>query len=113
MVLKYFLTSLVLTIGIIHTAIANESSLVLNTSLLCTTSKGLEQVLDKHGEEAALTAMGIRDIDGNFVAVSTVLFINPKTKSWTLVEKIKEDLYCVAALGESISPYISEEKNRY
>lgn len=107
------LASLALTVGMINSSIASEKT--ISTELICTSPMGLEQVLEKHKEEPFLTAISVRNLDGKLVAMSTVMFINSKTKSWTLVEKINENLYCVSAMGEHIAPYIeeSDQKNKY
>jgi len=107
--LNRILASLALTVGLFHTSIASENnSIKLKTEILCGNLETVGLVLKEHGEEPALTAAGVRDVNGKYIAVATVLFINPKTKSWTLVEQIDENLYCVPALGQNIGPYINK-----
>ena len=105
--LKYVLASLALTVGLSHPSIASESNaLMLKIEIPCGTLEAIGDVLKQHGETPALTAAGIRDLGGRAVTVPSVLFINPKTKSWTLVEQIGENIYCVPALGQEMTPYI-------
>lgn len=37
-----------------------------------------------------------------------VIFVNPKTKSFTIVEKISEERYCILALGGNFEPMPAE-----
>ena len=36
--------------------------------------------------------------------LSMVVFVNPKTKSFTIAEKSSEDLYCILTLGREFEP---------
>lgn len=37
-------------------------------------------------------------------ALSLVLFLNPDKKTFTIVEKVKDDTYCILAVGGSFEP---------
>lgn len=108
--LKKILASLALTVGIIHPSIASEKSLMVSFEAPCVDVVSLEKVLDKHGEDPALTMISTREIGSRYQAVPTVFFINPKTKSWTLVEKVADNLYCVIAVGQEVAPYFEKDK---
>jgi len=105
--LKYIVTSLALTVGLSHPSIASERTKSLE--VVCVDIKTLDKVLTEFGEEAMLTMLSQRDSPRGPVGNPMVLFMNPKTKSWTLVEKNKEE-YCVLGAGENISPYYPEKK---
>lgn len=40
-----------------------------------------------------------------------VLYVNPMTKSWTLVEKTENNFYCILSAGESFE-YVPEESRK-
>lgn len=104
--LKRILASLALTVGFYHPSIASERLLTFATEFPCGSLENLAEVLDKHEEEPALTASSTREIGGKFEVVPMVIFINMKTKSWTIVEQYGRDVYCVTGLGEKITPYV-------
>ena len=71
----------------------------------CVNTQSLYQIITEHEEKPMLTAISVRMIRDSEVPLATVLYVNPDTKSWTLVEKIRDDLYCVVGMGDNIKPY--------
>jgi len=107
--LNKILTSLALTVGLtIQPSIASEAKKV-PVDLICVNLETLDELLTEFGEEAALTMMVNRESKTGISSNPMVFFMNPKTKSWTLVEKISEKYYCVVALGENVKPYFEEK----
>lgn len=107
--LTRILTSLALTVGLIHPSIASES-IKLPTELICGSEKGFEAVLEKYGEIPFATMTSSREIPGiGFSINPMVIFVNPQTKTYTIVEQLADNVYCVVALGEAIAPYIEEK----
>jgi hypothetical protein len=86
--------------------IAMADTKIVRLPTYCVTIETLSGVLEKHSEQAAMTMVSSREIEGQIITSSTVLFVNFKTKTWTLVEQITEDDYCVIAVGDNITPYI-------
>jgi hypothetical protein len=80
-------------------------SQIVNFPIPCTNISTLAEVIDKHGEEAAMTMTSSREIEGKIITSPTVLFVNFKTKTWTLAEQITKDRYCIIAVGDNINPY--------
>lgn len=78
---------------------------VINLPIYCISIETLSEVLEKHGEEAAMTMSSSRDIQDQIITSSTVLFVNFKTKTWTMVERLTNDNYCVIAIGDNITPF--------
>jgi hypothetical protein len=72
---------------------------------VCVSSQELTTTLARYGENPALTMMSSRVMDQQQQVHSSVLFVNYDTKTWTLVEKVQEDLYCVSAMGNEIQPF--------
>jgi len=106
--LKKMLASLALTVGIIHPSIASEK---LSLEVICTDLENISTVLEKHGERPALTAVSIRPNNKDKeIPIPTVMFINFESGSWTLVERVRTNLYCATAMGEKMSPYFEQKK---
>ena len=102
--LKKILASLVLTVGTIHLSIASEIT-QFPTSLMCVGEKDLAQTITEFEELSFAGGVSMRDLPGvGLVKNNLVIFVNPKTQSWTIVERFTKDMYCVIALGEGFRP---------
>ena len=102
--LKKILASLVLTVGTIHPSIASEIT-QFPTHLMCVDQKGLTQTITEFEELSFAGGVSMRDVPGvGLVKNNLVIFVNPKTQSWTIVERFTKDMYCVIALGEGFRP---------
>ena len=75
---------------------------------VCVDIETLEQTLQKHGEKPFVVGVGHRLVDNKKVFHPTVMFVNPKTKSWTLTEKV-DNTYCVIGVGTKLEPYIEKK----
>ena len=103
--LKKILTSLALIFGWANISIASEITKV-PTELLCGTDSQFNSVLEKYGEIPFATMISMREIPGvGFRSFAMVIFVNPKTKSYTMLEQMAPDLYCIISIGENIEPY--------
>jgi hypothetical protein len=81
---------------------------IQNYAAICINIESLTDVVTEFGEDASLTMNSVRETRQGSVKIPTVMFINYKTKTWTLVERVEHDIYCVIATGENISPYIKK-----
>ena len=105
---KKILAALALTAGIIHPSIASEITR-LPTELICVDQRGIGETITEFEELSFAGAVGVREIPGvGMVENNIVIFVNPKTKSFTIVERFSKDLYCVLALGEGFRPLSSQ-----
>ena len=43
---------------------------------------------------------------------SLVIFVNPTTKTWTIVERVNPDQYCIMAVGSGFEPVPTEIRDR-
>jgi len=69
------------------------------TEVECFNLQDLAQTLVEFGEKPFAVGTTPR-IDANGLKETTMIFfINPKTLSWTLVEKMDENSYCVMSAG--------------
>lgn len=113
--LKKIIASLVVTLGLTNLSFAaSEGPIFISVKFVCVDDMTLAKTLGKYGEEPMMTMTTFRDIDGKgtFVENTTVLFLNLKTKSWTLVEQIHNNLYCIPSLGDNIKPYLDKTENK-
>lgn len=73
----------------------------------CVGLGSLEKALDAYGEIPFVRGLGEREPVG---VVSLVVFVNPLTQTWTIVEKIGTDKYCIMAAGGNFEPVPNESK---
>lgn len=98
--LKYSLLS-----GTFLVSIAAQAEVTMTLPVICVDAATLTEVLEEYNEKPMLTMNTVRDVGGQAVAVPTVLFVNQQTKTWTLVEKIDDSMYCAISAGENFSYY--------
>jgi len=98
--LKQIFASLALTVGLIPLSIASDLQ-QFPTTLMCVDQKGLTETVSQFQEISFAGGVAMRDVPGvGLVKNNLVIFVNPVTRSWTIVERFSTDLYCVVALGE-------------
>lgn len=99
------LTSLALTAGLIaQPSIASELALY-PTELVCSNENKIMSSLKEFGEEPFLRMLSTRQVSGDIVDNISILFVNSQTRSWTMVEKFSDDMFCVISLGTNAGPY--------
>ena len=102
---KTFVTSLALTAGLIaQPSIANDELITIPMDVTCVSGRALAETLEEFGEIPFLQMNSTRETDNGIVTNPTVIFMNPETRSWTMAERIKRDLYCVIAIGDFAMP---------
>ena len=77
---------------------------------MCVGELQFAETMTSYGEVPFLTMTTMRPVDKKmelFEAYPTVMFMNPSTLSWTLVEKRGDDNYCVTAVGQNIQPFMN------
>ena len=80
----------------------------VNFETVCVSQKMLEESMTKHGEKPFITAVGHRFVGDKKVFNPVVMFMNPDTKSWTLVEKVEPNSFCVIGVGTKMEPFFSK-----
>lgn len=102
--LKQMMASLALTVGTFHPSIASEIT-QFPTNLMCVGAEGLAQTITEFEELSFAGGVSMREVPGGAIVKNNlVIFVNPKTQSWTIVERFTKDMYCVVALGEGFIP---------
>jgi hypothetical protein len=86
---------------------SNESE-EINIPTHCVSIQVLEDVTVEFNELPMLRGKTERQIDGQLVENTLVIFINMETKSWTITEKMVNNRYCVLAAGNSFQPVPKE-----
>jgi hypothetical protein len=85
-----------------------------NLDVLCVDERTLEVLVSsEYNEVPMLTLTSTRTIKGKDVTLPTVLFVNPETRSWTLVEQWGKNLYCIISLGVDATPYSSRQSKYF
>jgi len=80
----------------------------VNFETVCVSQKMLEESMMKHGEKPFITAVGHR-LNGDKRAFHpVVMFMNPNTKSWTLVERIEPNTFCIIGIGTKMEPFFNK-----
>ena len=78
---------------------------VVKFDAYCVDANGLGEMLAKYEELPMMTMASGRTVKGSDKIFPSVLFANPKAKTWTLAEQVSENIYCVVATGSEIAPY--------
>jgi hypothetical protein len=84
---------------------AMSNSGIVKFDAYCVDARGLGEMLAEYEELPMMTMASGRTIKGSDKVFPSVLFANPKTKTWTLAEQVGENVYCVVATGSEIAPY--------
>ena len=86
-------------------ALAIASAEIIHFESVCLNFASLEATVKEHNELPFVVAVAHR-LDGEKKTFHpTVMFVNPKTKSWTLAEKLDDGSYCIIAVGSKLEPY--------
>ena len=98
------LSALVISVGMLLSGAA-YSQAQPTVPVECAGEAALLAMLREYGEKPLLIASSQRRRGGQSWDFPAVLFSNPSTGSWTLVEEHGPDLFCAVAMGESIRPF--------
>lgn len=97
--MKYFL--LLCLIGVTQFAVAEQQYI----AAACFSLKETASLLNEFNEEPFVTGRSVRLNPANeAIQTAVIIFANPQTKTWTIVEKIEDQLYCVLATGTHLQP---------
>jgi hypothetical protein len=96
--------ALILSLGMYQPAAAEQVT-TINIPAMCVDIKSLTELVDEFAEIPAMVMTSKRDINGTAISNNVVLFVNFKEKSYTMVERVAKDIYCILAVGDDIQPY--------
>lgn len=77
----------------------------VNFEAYCSKGNIVSNMLEKFGERPFINFKSQRDVNNETVYVTAILFVNPKDSSWSWIEKIADDYYCVIATGDRMMPH--------
>ena len=79
---------------------------------VCVDAETLSKTVDNFKELPF--ARGISMDLGNSEAppLSLVIFVNPETQTWTIVERVNANQYCIMAVGQKFEPVPADIRNR-
>ena len=80
-------------------------ALCVGPEVLTETTKNFQELPFARGLS---TSMG----DAEAPPLSLVIFVNPETKSWTIVERVNAETYCIMAIGQKFEPVPKDIRDR-
>jgi hypothetical protein len=110
--MKKSIVALLVTVGLLCAAPAWAQSQVINIPTACTTTEALAALLAEYDETPALTMTSVRVSKEKNKSTTnpTLMFINYETKSWTLIERMADNVFCIIGSGGSAAPYVKKPK---
>ena len=87
------------------TLFAQQGVQKVNFDAYCSESIIISNMLEKFGEKAFINFKSQRVFNNETVYITAILFVNPKDSSWSWIEKIADDYYCVIATGDRMKPH--------
>jgi hypothetical protein len=96
--------------GVLVNAHAQGDVQTVNIPILCSTSDVMSKLLTKYDEDPALAMITLRETKEKDKPRSntTLLFINYETQSWTLLERMADNVFCIISNGSRITPYVDK-----
>ena len=86
-----------------------ENPFYAETKIVCVTQEILFPTINSYGEQPMLslnskriTPVGQEQQNSQY---PSILFANPSTGTWTLVERHGENVFCVVGVGEGLKPH--------
>lgn len=76
----------------------------------CITEKDLVTTIDKYTEDPLARGMSLRRTGTKEIKVPMVIFVNKKERTFSVAEKMGDDLYCVIAIGDNFVPLDTDGK---
>ena len=70
----------------------------------CVTLQTLEDVLSEFDELPMIRGKSSRENKSEVTESPLVVFMNSKTKTWTIIERNTSGKYCILAVGENMEP---------
>ena len=75
------------------------------TTILCTNWETVGRSLSRYGEKPMIKSQSIRFVGGNRQMVHMIIFTNPETRTWTMIEQFDNELYCIMGAGEDLQAF--------
>ena len=79
---------------------------------VCVDAESLSKTVDEFKELPFARGVSNSLGDPEAPARSLVVFMNPKTQTWTIVERVNPDQYCIIAVGGGFEPVPTDIRDR-
>jgi hypothetical protein len=84
---------------------------VASVDTICISLKQLTEITDEAQELPYLRGQS-HPIMTEGAPLSMVIFVNPATGTFTIAERVAQDMYCLLALGSQFGPVPAETRDR-
>lgn len=72
----------------------------------CVDYKHIADMIAEHEEKPILTGVSVRMVRGQEVPIPMVIYSSRRTENtFSIVEKVNDDTFCVVSLGYNLTPY--------
>lgn len=107
---KFYQKQLSVMISIVLASLAGAASanevITVPVDLVCVNSGQIDNILDEFGEIPFVHMKSQRQQGSRpVVSNSLIIFANPKTKTYTMVEQYAPEIFCIVATGEGLAPH--------
>lgn len=85
-----------------------SASAIITVSIdaYCVDKKTISGMLVEYDEKPLLTGISVRDLNNQDVPIAMVIYASRKAEnSFTILEKVNDDLYCIISVGNNLKPY--------
>jgi hypothetical protein len=108
--MKKLIVRLLAGVGMLCAASVHGETQVANIPTTCATAEALAELLVEYDETPALTMTSVRaSKEKNKPTINrSLMFINYETKSWTLIERMADNVFCIIGAGDSAAPYVKK-----
>ena len=87
---------------------SEKPSLQISTyETVCLSAKDLSSLIDEFKEIPYVRGVS-RPVIGDDSSLPLVIFVNPQSKTFTIVERASKDIYCILAVGANFQPVPKE-----
>ena len=81
---------------------------VIPIKAVCSDMATITDFTEKNGEIPMIQMVGMvaigKDAEWPGTEAPTIMFVNPKTFSWTIMSQVRPDVFCITASGIYMSP---------
>ena len=79
---------------------------------VCVDAESLSKTVDEFKELPFARGLSTNMTDTEAPHLSLVIFVNPKTQTWTIVERVDPNRYCIMAVGQKFEPVPADIRDR-
>ena len=88
---------------------AEQELIFVQNKMVCVQAEVVYSSLEEYGERPMMQMVSHRRMNEtngeNINSYPTIMFVNPNTGTWSLVERHTEDVLCIVAIGQQMRPY--------